>query len=29
MSGRSDSTTAGPIYSLVDHMNLDVVDILP
>ena len=29
ISGRSDSTTAGPIYSLVDHMNLDVVDILP
>ena len=29
ISGQSDSTTAVPIQSLVDHINADVVDILP
>ena len=27
--GRSDSTTAVPIHDLVNHMNADVVNILP
>ena len=29
ISGQSDSATAVPVHSLVDHMNVDVVDILP
>ena len=29
ISGQSDSATAVPVHSLVDHMNADVVDILP